>query len=429
VSGPDAGGGGRTASAAPPLEFLRALANVFSTAGLYGLSHPVAQRAFGAAGEALGTLLRPGPAAVFSFLGEEVVFGERPLRELKDWPWSARLAEVGIQRLEFLPDLRPEELEGFVAEAMNRLDLVDEPLEPSPHPHIRYGTLGFRVPKPVGLPARATADPVALDEESDTVRRIHEVTEETGAVPAAEAAAVVRALAVAMHETKHLVAPLVDIGGSGQYSTSHCLTVSVLAMSLAEYLNLSDAEVRAVGEAALLHDIGKTRLPPAPDRPGGLTEEERKRVERHPVEGARILLGGDERHALAAVVAYEHHLHWSGTGGYPERSSSRKPHRFSRLVQVCDVYDALRTERPFRPPLTAAAALEFLSGRAGTEFDPELVAPFVEMMREWEPASELTAAARADSDGAAPAESEDISSVSAERFDADLERPAAAGGA
>lgn len=407
-----------------PLEFLRALANVFSTVGLYGLSHPVAQRAFEAATDALGALLRNRTSAVFSFFGEEVVFGDTPLRELKDWPWSARFTAAGIQRVEFLAGMEPRELEGFVAEALDRLELSGEAFEPVPHPHIRYGMLGFRVPTPEGVPGRADAPPVRLEEESGTVGRIHEVAAETGAVPAAEAAAVVRALAVAMHQTKALLAPIADPGTRGGALSAHCLAVSVLAMSLAEFLNLADADVRAVGEAALLHDIGKSRLHSVPVAgPGGWDPGDRELVARHPVEGARILLRGSDRHALAAVVAYEHHMHWNGKGGYPR--PSRAPHRFSRMVQVCDAYDALRSPRAFRPSLTSEAALAFLEGRAGAEFDPELVPPFVEMVRAWEPTVEPEGGEARDSEGREPLGPGDLSRMAPAPFDADLEEPPA----
>ena len=218
------------------------------------------------------------------------------------------------------------------------------------------------------------------------MRWINEEAGRGATVPTAEASAVVRGLSVAMHGARELIAPLLRIKNADQYTTAHCINVSILAMSLAEYLKFGDAEVRAIGEAALLHDIGKTRIPTEVlNKPGLYTPEERALVERHPVEGARLLLQADPRNALAAVVAYEHHMRWREAGGYPERHYSRRPHRFSRLVQVCDVYDALRTRRPFRAPLTARAALDFLRDRAGDEFDPDLVTAFTEMMERWEP--------------------------------------------
>jgi putative two-component system response regulator len=104
----------------------------------------------------------------------------------------------------------------------------------------------------------------------------------------------------------------------------------------------------------------------------------------HPVEGARIILDSQESLELAAVVAYEHHIMING-GGYPSFRYPRDCHAASKLVHVCDVYDALRTKRPYRDAWPAEQVLAYLEGRAGQEFDPELVAAFSSMMRQWEP--------------------------------------------
>ena len=150
------------------------------------------------------------------------------------------------------------------------------------------------------------------------------------------------------------------------------MNVAVLAMALAEALELGSAQVRAVGVAGLLHDLGKVRVPKEVLlKPGKLTDAERAEIQRHPAEGARILLAGDQPLDLAAVVAYEHHLMMDGSG-YPCRHSQRDTHYGSRLVHVCDVYDALRTRRPYRDAWESETALEYIQQRAGLEFDPSL---------------------------------------------------------
>lgn len=377
--------------------FLYGLANLLSTARLYGPDHPARRNAFDAAFEELRALLEEDRRPVFSFVDEEVVYANRPLREMKQWDWSHRFADAGIQRLEFAPDVEPEELEGFVRELARRLDVDIPTAEPRPHPHIRYGSLGLQRsgrgseggedgPKRGRGRRRIDPDapPAELEDESEAIQWINEEAA-AGRVHTDEAEAVVRGLSLAMHGTRQLVAPLVEIKSTDQYTTNHCINVSILSMSLAEFLELTDTEVRAIGVAALLHDIGKTRTPlEVLNKPGKLTEEERRIIEQHTVEGAKILLEKQETNVLPAIVAYEHHMHWNG-GGYPPRHYARKPHRFSRLVQICDVYDALRTRRPFRAPLSAEAARDFIQEHAGTQFDPDLASAFLEMLSQWEP--------------------------------------------
>jgi putative two-component system response regulator len=104
----------------------------------------------------------------------------------------------------------------------------------------------------------------------------------------------------------------------------------------------------------------------------------------HPAAGARLLLDTEEELDLAIVVAYEHHIMINGRG-YPALAYARACHHASRLVHVCDVYDALRTKRPYRDAWDFEKVLGYLNERSGLEFDADLVAAFIRMMRQWEP--------------------------------------------
>src|SRR5947207_14096534 len=103
----------------------------------------------------------------------------------------------------------------------------------------------------------------------------------------------------------------------------------------------------------------------------------------HPVAGARMLIEMDKDLDLAVVVAYEHHIMING-GGYPVLHFARECHHASKLVHVCDVYDALRTRRPYREAWSVQKTLGYLEERSRVEFDPELSGAFVRMMKQWE---------------------------------------------
>jgi putative nucleotidyltransferase with HDIG domain len=176
---------------------------------------------------------------------------------------------------------------------------------------------------------------------------------------------------------------LLQLKAFDQYTTTHATNVSVLAMALAEFIGLGARDVREYGIAGLLHDLGKVRIPKEIlTKPGAFTEQEVAVMRRHPADGARLILERERRLDLAAVVAYEHHIMLNGHG-YPVLRYKRECHNASKLVHVCDVYDALCTNRPYREAYPSEIALAYLEERAGVEMDPDLVNGFTTMMREW----------------------------------------------
>jgi putative nucleotidyltransferase with HDIG domain len=350
--------------------------------------------------------------AAFSFLGDEVVLGQRPIRELRGWDWSQRLSSAGIQRLQFETEVSREEFEGFMSEVLARLTL--SALQQAPPDAnagvsgpIRFGSVGIK--ELTDGPEIETATiGLSLEDEASAIEWLHGEAERKKNLPLAEAEAVVRSLASAMHGDQAIVLPLLQIRRYDEYTTTHSLNVCVLAMGLAEWVGMGARDVRGFGTAGLLHDIGKTRIPTEIlNKAGRLEPNEREIMNRHPVEGAKIIIESEERLDLAAVVAYEHHIMVNG-GGYPKFDYPRECHQASKLVHVCDVYDALRTNRPYRAAWAAPKVLSYLEERSGTEFDAEATRGFVKMMSEWEPQIAVmeqgpaaTAAAAAASAGAA----------------------------
>ena len=370
-----------------PVRFLNAFAQSLAAMALYRVGHPARERALDVAYQQIQDLQGDTARPLFTFLGDEVVFGNIPLRELKAWDWGKRLAEAGIQRLEFDDRVSREDFEGFQEEVLARLTLsaISTEARQMRRSSIRFGAVGLKGEADAATEPLPTATiSFSLGEEVDTLRWVHNEVQATGAVPLAEAEAVVRSLAVAMHGGRQVILPLLQLKEFDQYTTTHSMNVAVLSMALAEFLGLAGADVRAFGIAGLLHDIGKIKIPlDVLTKPGRLTDEERALMNEHPVTGARILLDVEADLDLAVVVAYEHHIMING-GGYPVLHYTRDCHQASKLVHVCDVYDALRTRRPYREAWSFDKTLGYLEERSGLEFDPELGGAFVRMMKQWE---------------------------------------------
>lgn len=353
---------------------------------LYSEGHPARERVIDTAYQALLDLQAKLPRAVFTFLGEEIVCGTEPIRELKSWDWSARLAGAGVQRLEFEPDVSRDDFEEFLDEVLARLTLSAigsaeaRQMRPS---RIRFGTVGVKG-EAAEVPVVEETTSYSLNAEAETIRWLHEQLQTRQELHLSEAEAVVRSLSVAMHADRQMLIPLLKLRSFDEYTTTHCLNVSVLAMALAEFVGLRGGDVRAFGVAGLLHDIGKVNIPyDILTKPGKLTPEERTIMNMHTVDGARIIIQTEEQLDLAAVVAYEHHIMIDG-GGYPALAFPRDCHYASKIVHVCDVYDALRTNRPYRDAWDSEKVMTYIEEKAGTEFDAELAAAFIGMMRKHE---------------------------------------------
>jgi HD-GYP domain-containing protein (c-di-GMP phosphodiesterase class II) len=372
-----------------PVRFLTAFSQAISTLGLYGDEHPATARACEAAYRQLTDLQSASGRIEFTFLPGEVLFGRDPLRDLEGWEWSGRFAQGSIERLEVSGPVAPEHFERFLGQAAAAVGVrADGPpgAWQAGDATIRFGRLRIAEDPeaPVAEALAVATLAYSLREEREAVAWLHREASTGSGLPIAEACAVVQSLSLAMSAGQAMVLPLLQLKEFDQYTTTHAINVAVLTMGLAEHLGMATGTVRSFGLAGLLHDLGKIRIPQEIlNKPGKLTSLERAVVETHPAEGARMILAGEDPLDLAATVAYEHHLCADG-GGYPRLHYPRQAHHASRLVHVCDVYDALRTRRPYRDAWTSADALDYIRKRAGGEFDADAVAAFGEMMERWD---------------------------------------------
>lgn len=151
------------------------------------------------------------------------------------------------------------------------------------------------------------------------------------------------------------------------------------AAALATILGFAPQEVRRLRRAAALHDVGKAAIPMAIlGKPAALTRAERRTVEGHTLIGHRMLIAASGPNALAAAtIALTHHERFDGRG-YPHGLAGAAIPIAGRIVAVADVLDALLSDRPYRPALPAAQAVDLLAAESGSHFDPAVVGPAIE---------------------------------------------------
>ncbi|NLT15041.1 MAG: PAS domain S-box protein [Clostridiales bacterium] len=168
---------------------------------------------------------------------------------------------------------------------------------------------------------------------------------------------------------------------NANYEQEHIHTekVSQYCEAIAEAMGLSKKEITDIKNAAALHDIGKIMVPPQIlSKPDKLTQEEYAIIKRHPEIGYQMLKSVDE-HVMLAEYVLHHHECWDGTG-YPEGLAGENIPLYSRMIAVADAYEAMTAVRPYQKTRTKEEAVAELIRCAGSQFDPEIVTIFIEMV-------------------------------------------------
>ena len=164
------------------------------------------------------------------------------------------------------------------------------------------------------------------------------------------------------------------------YTYMHSVAVCAMMVGLAKQLGLDEEQIRLAGLAGLMHDLGKALMPmEILNKPGKLTEAEFKIIKTHPVEGHRMLLTGQDVHPLVLDVCLHHHEKTDGSG-YPEGLKDQDISLFAKMGAVCDVYDAITSNRPYKMGWDPAESLRKMAEWAKGHFDPKVFQAFVKSL-------------------------------------------------
>lgn len=186
-----------------------------------------------------------------------------------------------------------------------------------------------------------------------------------------------RELERATLETLHALNRTIE--AKDEYTGSHIDRVQDFSVALGERLGLSDERLEQLEYASILHDVGKIGIDDSIlGKPGPLTEEEWVEMEKHPKIGERIV-GQVDRLEKAATIIGQHQEKYDGSG-YPEGLRKEEISLEARIIAVVDAWDAMRTDRPYRDALTREEAKKELKENKSTQFDPEIVDLFLEMI-------------------------------------------------
>lgn len=177
---------------------------------------------------------------------------------------------------------------------------------------------------------------------------------------------------------------LTTIKNFDEYTFNHSLNVGILSLALGQRIGLDKKSLARLGTSGILHDIGKVEIPKdLINKIQRLTDQEWETLKLHSNFGVREILktrGLDDTAMFAITVAYQHHWNFDGTG-YPLREKDEEPTLFSKIVRICDSYDAMTTARTYQPvPYLPHFALRVIWSNQNRLFDPVLTKVFAQLL-------------------------------------------------
>jgi putative nucleotidyltransferase with HDIG domain len=368
-----------------PLPVLKGFASLRRLAGTYPAGHPMLTQKLKELEDIIQQHLK-----IDKTLRIDIIRGDVFLDGVsfgRDDPASAQvvreLCALGIDSIHVRDGIERDELLATAEFLWQVKDSHSEPVEVQlAKRNIRHISLGKIVPLDTRWSSRqwpdaptGTLDPAY----AESLVLAQETFENTAAGKKLDLVTVRDLVQLLIHRVARSNAALGQILAVKMYENltyCHSVNVAMLSLLLGKQLGLDDQDMAALVEAALLHDIGKTRIPlEIVKKPGALDRRERKMIEAHTTFGAEILVQIDGLRPLTPTVALEHHRGVTGTG-YPD-VGDRIPHDMSQIVSVADIYEAITGARSYQDPTPPEHACLVLARLAGQKLNVNLVKAFV----------------------------------------------------
>ena len=356
------------------------VAGALTTSALYPATHPAVSHALTQLREGVVSAcdeLRQGALTLLR-LDDEIVVDGRPLRSgaLYLQPFARALARSEVARLTLSRALDLEECRALV-------EALATGQRPESTPHIVVGQIEIVSPgSPPPSPSESAGEGRGLSEHHvELARELFARIRHEGVTTLDPVEELVWGLADAVARSTQAVLPTVPLKSHDEYTFVHSVNVSLLVLAQARGFGFEGPLLHAIGVAALLHDVGKLRVPlDVLNKAGKLSGDEWTTMASHAELGAWELSALANSAPLSILVAFEHHLRYDGEPNYPAVRVRRAPTLASQLTAIADVYDAICTVRPYRRALTQGAALDVLRSRAGTFHDLYLVGQFCQLV-------------------------------------------------
>jgi HD-GYP domain-containing protein (c-di-GMP phosphodiesterase class II) len=367
------------------LQVVTCLNGAVSNTRLYAADHPQVARYLERAHDQLMQVLASQSDITFLILDDDVVVDNQALTSKT--PHLAQfiqmLKQCAIERLSFSSDVTLEEL---VQLARDLASTEQEVVRSTPG--IKLGKVRVRSePDPseaVLTPEtkQRLADLALFRQRSldDLKDLYHQIRTSRDISPLGLGEMVQGFLQGMLHNVNPLKM-LASLKSSDEYTFTHAINVCILTMAQAESLGISGRILHDIGIAAAMHDAGKMFVSDdILNKPEKLTDEEWTHMRAHAAQGAQYILRLEKIPKLAFLAALEHHIRYDGTG-YPNLGKEWRPNIVSQMIAIADLFDAMRSRRPYKEPKPDALIIKILQEESGSTFNPELVQNFLKLIR------------------------------------------------
>ena len=364
-------------------DLVRRLAAGIRSATLYSPNHPLVQRGIDALTSLFASIGQKADPIVIGFLGDEVVVNATrlPKSAAALVGFARDMREREIEKITIHRGVTKDELRAFIFELPDRRSPVPlaTRLQQKGVSRIVIGRLNIEreaEDEGTGIAAARKIYGTAVE----TAQKLWDQAK-AGDKPDPNAARkIIDSLAKLVGGDRTSLLALTALKKYDNYTFTHMVNVSVLALAQARSLNMDGALLREFGFAALMHDIGKVNTPQEVlNKPDKLTKEEFDIMQRHVVDGAHILRRTPEMPALAPIVAFEHHLR-QDLSGYPGNIGHRKLNLCTQIVSIADVYDALRSTRVYRAGLPSDRIKAIMGKKDDPAFNQRLLRRFINLI-------------------------------------------------
>jgi len=347
---------------------------------LYSSAHPQIAKYVEKAFHMLEDGLKTRPELTIMLVGDDLVSDNRPLPAESAYVanFVRLLKKKTIERMTFVAGLTKSEFQALV------LDIAAASAPVRSWAHIKLGKVELRVKEEQQLAPGAAGGQAGRGAlQANDLEQLKELYLNIRKFKKIDIHGINDIVSRFISEFRREINPLsilASVKSAHEYTFTHVTNVGILTMTQAEFLGFQGEHLRHIGVASLLHDVGKLFVSEEIlSKPGMLTPEERKIMDAHPVKGARYLVGHDGVPKLAVLAALEHHVKYDGTG-YPSIRGGWQPNIASQMIEIADVFDAMRSRRSYQEPHPLEKIIGVLRGGSGKAFNPLLVEHFLQMI-------------------------------------------------